>query len=211
MDACKIAARYAAVLGAVWIVASVAAQPPTYLTTRKIEQVDDYHGTKVADPYRWLEDDTSPETAAWVTAQNAITFPYLERIPYRAALLERVMQLNDYERYSAPSRKGPYFFFSKNSGLQNQSVVYIQKGLDGASDVLVDPNAWSADGTVQLSAFAPSKDATYAVYGISKSGSDWQQYKVMELATKRTLDDTLEWVKVSTVAWAGSKARPNPS
>jgi len=203
MDACKIAARYAAVLGAVWIVASVAAQPPTYLTTRKIEQVDDYHGTKVADPYRWLEDDTSPETAAWVTAQNAITFPYLERIPYRAALLERVMQLNDYERYSAPSRKGPYFFFSKNSGLQNQSVVYIQKGLDGASDVLLDPNAWSADGTVQLSAFAPSKDATYAVYGISKSGSDWQQYKVMELATKRTLDDTLEWVKVSTVAWAG--------
>jgi len=203
MDACKIAARYAAVLGAVWIVASVAAQPPTYLTTRKIEQVDDYHGTKVADPYRWLEDDTSPETAAWVIAQNAITFPYLERIPYRAALLERVMQLNDYERYSAPSRKGPYFFFSKNSGLQNQSVVYIQKGLDGASDVLVDPNAWSADGTVQLSAFAPSKDATYAVYGISKSGSDWQQYKVMELATKRTLDDTLEWVKVSTVAWAG--------
>jgi prolyl oligopeptidase len=113
------------------------------------------------------------------------------------------MQLNDYERYSAPSRKGPYFFFSKNSGLQNQSVVYIQKGLDGASDVLLDPNAWSADGTVQLSAFAPSKDATYAVYGISKSGSDWQQYKVMELATKRTLDDTLEWVKVSTVAWAG--------
>ena len=203
MDACKIAARYAAVLGAVWIVASVAAQPPTYLTTRKIEQVDDYHGTKVADPYRWLEDDTSPETAAWVIAQNAITFPYLERIPYRAALLERVMQLNDYERYSAPSRKGPYFFFSKNSGLQNQSVVYIQKGLDGASDVLLDPNAWSADGTVQLSAFAPSKDATYAVYGISKSGSDWQQYKVMELATKRTLDDTLEWVKVSTVAWAG--------
>ena len=203
MDACKIAARYAAVLGAVWIVASVAAQPPTYLTTRKIEQVDDYHGTKVADPYRWLEDDTSPETAAWVIAQNAITFPYLERIPYRAALLKRVMQLNDYERYSAPSRKGPYFFFSKNSGLQNQSVVYIQKGLDGASDVLLDPNAWSADGTVQLSAFAPSKDATYAVYGISKSGSDWQQYKVMELATKRTLDDTLEWVKVSTVAWAG--------
>jgi len=203
MHACKIATRYAAVVGAIWIVASVAAQPPTYLTTRKIDQVDDYHGTKVADPYRWLEDDTSPETAAWVTAQNAITFPYLERIPYRAALLKRVMQLNDYERYSAPSRKGPYFFFSKNSGLQNQSVVYIQKGLDGASDVLLDPNAWSADGTVQLSAFAPSKDATYAVYGISKSGSDWQQYKVMELATKRTLDDTLDWVKVSTVAWAG--------
>ena len=193
----------AAAAGAVLLGSSSFAQPPTYLTTRKIEQVDDYHGTKVADPYRWLEDDTSPETAAWVTAQNAITFPYLERIPYRAALLKRVMELNDYERFSAPSRKGPYFFFSKNAGLQNQSVVYVQKGLDGAPEVLLDPNAWSADGTVQLSAFAPSKDATYAVYGISNSGSDWQQYKVMELATKRTLDDTIDWVKVSTVAVGG--------
>ena len=193
-------------MATVLLPAVLSAEVPTrlaYPTTAQSDVADDYFGTRIADPYRWLEDDTSPETAAWVTAQNAITFPYLERIPYRAALLERVMQLNDYERYSAPSRKGPYFFFSKNSGLQNQSVVYIQKGLDGASDVLLDPNAWSADGTVQLSAFAPSKDATYAVYGISKSGSDWQQYKVMELATKRTLDDTLEWVKVSTVAWAG--------
>ena len=203
MDACKMAARCAAVLGVAWVAWSVAAQPPAYVTTRKIEQMDDYHGTRVADPYRWLEDDTSPETAAWVTAQNAVTFPYLERIPYRAALLKRVMELNDYERYSAPSRKGPYFFFSKNSGLQNQSVLYVQKGLDGAPEVLLDPNAWSSDGTVQLSAFAPSKDAKYAVYGISRSGSDWQQYKVMELATKRTLDDTIDWVKVSNVAWAG--------
>src|SRR5215831_19316213 len=142
MDACKIAARYAAVVGCVWVAWSVAAQPPTYVTTRKIEQVDDYHGTRVADPYRWLEDDTSPETA--------VTFPYLERIPYRPALLKRVMELNDYERYSAPSRKGPYFLFSKNSGLQNQSVLYVQKGLDGDADVLLDPNEWSADGTVQL-------------------------------------------------------------
>jgi len=203
MNACNIAARCAAVLGAAWVAWSVAAQSPAYVTTRKIEHVDDYHGTRVADPYRWLEDDTSPETAAWVTAQNAVTFPYLERIPYRAALLKRVMELNDYERYSAPSRKGPYFFFSKNSGLQNQSVLYVQRGVEGAPEVLLDPNQWSADGTVQLSAFAPSKDAAYAVYGISRSGSDWQQYKVMELATKRTLDDTIDWVKVSNVAWAG--------
>ena len=140
--------------------------------------MDDYHGTKVADPYRWLEDETSPETAAWIEAQNAVTFPYLERIPNREALLARVIELNDYERYGAPSRKGPYFFFSKNEGLQNQSVLYIQEGLDGAPEVLLDPNSWSADGTVQLSAFEPSKDAKYAVYGISQSGSDWQQYKV---------------------------------
>src|SRR6185503_17601129 len=104
-----------------------AAEPTSYPMTKKIDQVDDYHGTKVADPYRWLEDETSPETAAWIEAQNAVTFPYLERIPYRHKLLDRVMQLNDYERYSAPSRKGEYFFFAKNEGLQNQSVLFIQK------------------------------------------------------------------------------------
>jgi prolyl oligopeptidase len=113
------------------------------------------------------------------------------------------MELNDYERYSAPSRKGPYFFFSKNEGLQNQSVVHMQRGLEGAPEVLLDPNAWSADGTVQFAAFAPSKDAKYAVYGISQSGSDWQQYRVLELATKRTLEDNVEWAKVSQVAWHG--------
>jgi prolyl oligopeptidase len=165
--------------------------------------MDDYHGTKVADPYRWLEDEASPETAAWVEAQNAVTFPYLERIVNRDALRARVMELNDYERYGAPSRKGPYFFFSKNEGLQNQSVVHMQRGLEGAPEVLLDPNAWSADGTVQLAAFAPSKDAKYAVYGISQSGSDWQQYRVLELATKRTLEDNVEWAKVSQVAWHG--------
>ena len=120
------------------------------------------------------------------------------------------MELSDYERYSAPSRKGPYFFFSKNSGLQNQSVLYIQKGLDGAPEVLLDPNTWSSDGTVQLSAFAPSKDAKYAVYGMSRSGSDWQQYKVMELATKRTLDDTTRLGEGVDVAWAGRRILLQP-
>jgi prolyl oligopeptidase len=116
-------------------------------------------------------------------------------------LQDRVKALNNYEKYSAPSRKGPYFFFSKNEGLQNQSVLYIQKGLEGAPEVLLDPNTWSSDGTVRLGTFAPSKDAKYAVYGISRSGSDWQEYKVIELATKKTLDDKIEWVKVSGVAW----------
>ena len=183
--------------------APATAQKLMYPVTKKIDQVDDYHGTKVADPYRWLEDDTSPETAAWVEAENAVTFPYLERIPYRAKLLKRVTELSDYERYSAPSQKGPYFFFSKNSGLQNQSVLFIQKGFDGAPEVLIDPNAWSADGTVRLTEFAVSKDAKYAVYGVSRSGSDWQEYKVLELASKRTLDDTISWVKVSDAAWQG--------
>ena len=200
----RIFAAVSAAIGAAGLATMLfAVELPTYPVTKKIDQVDDYHGTKVADPYRWLEDETSPETAAWVEAQNAVTFPYLERIPYRDALRARVMELNDYERYGAPARKGPYFFFSKNEGLQNQSVLYMQQGLDGAPSVLLDPNSWSADGTVQLSAFEPSKDAKYAVYGISQSGSDWQQYKVLELATKRTLADTVDWAKVSSVAWHG--------
>jgi prolyl oligopeptidase len=179
------------------------AQELAYIETKMIDHVDDYHGTQVADPYRWLEDESSPETAAWIVAQNNVTFPYLEAIPFREALRERVTGLNDYERFSAPSRKGPYFFFSKNEGLQNQSVLFIQSGQDGAPEVLIDPNAWSADGTLRLDAFAPSRDAKYAVYGISESGSDWKEYKVMELATKRTLDDSLVWVKVSDIAWHG--------
>ena len=155
------------------------------------------------DPYRWLEDDTSAETAAWVEAQNSVTLPYLERIPFRAALQARVLQLNDYEKYSAPLRKGPYFFFSRNSGLQNQSVLFIQPGLDGLAGSPDRSEHVVADGTVSLSVFAPSKDATHAVYGISRSGSDWQSSRSWTLPRKTTLDDTLEWVKVSGVAWHG--------
>ena len=165
--------------------ATVMAQQLQYPATRKSDHVDTYHGTKVPDPYRWLEDDNAPETAAWVEAQNKVTFPYLERIPFRQQLQDRVKALNDYEKYSAPARKGPYFFFRKNVGLQNQSVLYIQKGLDGAPEVLIDPNEWSSDGTARLSVFVPSKDARYAVYGISRGGSDWQDYKVMELRRRR--------------------------
>jgi prolyl oligopeptidase len=181
----------------------VAQERLPYPTTRKADHVDTYHGVKVPDPYRWLEDDTSAETAAWVEAQNKVTLPYLERIPYRQQLQKRVKQLNDYAKYSAPSQKGPYVFFSKNEGLQNQSVLFMQKGFDGDPEVLIDPNTWSDDGTVRLAAFAPSKDARYAVYGISRSGSDWQEYHVIELATKKTLSDKIEWVKVSNVAWQG--------
>ncbi len=201
--------RVAASIGAALVTAVLSAQqavptnPLLYPTTRKSDQVDVYHGTKVPDPYRWLEDDNSAETASWVTAQNNITFPYLERIPFRAALIKRVLELNDYEKYSAPLQKGPYFFFRKNSGLQNQSVLYIQHGLDGTPEMLLDPNAWSEDGTNQLTVFATSKDTKYAIYGMSRSGSDWQDYKVIELATKRTLPDTIEWVKVSGAAWHG--------
>lgn len=180
---------------------AVTAQQLQYAATRKTEQADTYHGVKVLDPYRWLEDDNSTETAAWVEAENKVTQSYLDQIPYRKQLHARVKQLNDYAKYSSPFHKGPYYFFSKNDGLQNQSVLYIQKGFDGKPEVLIDPNTWSEDGTMRLSAFAPSSDARYAVYGISRSGSDWQEYRVMELAGRKTLDDTLQWVKVSNVAW----------
>jgi prolyl oligopeptidase len=184
--------------------AAAAQQAITYPSARKIDHADTYHGVKVDDPYRWLEDDNSPETAAWVEAQNNVTFGYLESIPYRTAMAARVRALNDYERYSNLSRKAEYVFFRKNIGLQDQSVLYVQKGLDAAPEVLIDPNAWGTKARpVPLTTFSPSRDAKYAVYGKSPSGSDWQEYHVMELATKKTLEDTLQWVKVSNVAWAG--------
>ena len=133
-----------------------------------------------------------------------MTFAYLDKIPYRAALTTRLKGLYDYAKFGSPSRKGDYYFFSKNDGLQNQSVLYIQKGLNGAPEVLIDPNTWSADGTVRLAGFAPSKDAKLAVYGVSRSGSDWQEYNVMDLSTRRVLSDKVEWVKVSSIAWRGN-------
>ena len=183
---------------------AVAAQGLSYPSTKSVDHVDAYHGVKVADPYRWLEDDTSADTAAWVEAQNKVTFAYLDKIPYRAALTTRLKSLYDYAKFGSPSRKGDYYFFSKNDGLQNQSVLYIQKGLNGTPEVLIDPNTWSADGTVRLAGFAPSKDAKLAVYGVSRSGSDWQEYNVMDLSTRRVLSDKVEWVKVSSIAWRGN-------
>jgi prolyl oligopeptidase len=172
-----------------------------YPATRTVGQVDTYHGVEVPDPYRWLEDDNSPETKAWVEAQNAVTFGYLKGIPFRTALRARLEALYNYPKYSVPSRKGPLYFFSKNTGLQNQPVLYVQKGIEGTPDVLLDPNTLSPDGTARLTAFKPSRDASRAVYGISRSGSDWQDYRVLDLATRTPLADTLEWVKVSSVAW----------
>src|SRR4051812_7391866 len=191
--------RPAAAAIVVTAVTVAAQQPLTYPATRKVDQVDVYHGVKVADPYRWLEDDNSAATAAWVEAENKVTFPYLEAIPFRSQMQQRVRQGSDYAKYSSPFHKGPYYFFSKNDGLQDQSVLYIQKGFDGTPEVLIDPNKWGK--TTKLGAFAPSADAKYAVYGVQENGADWQVYKVMELATKKTLADTLDWVKVSGVAW----------
>jgi prolyl oligopeptidase len=172
-----------------------------YPRTRTVDHVDDYHGTKVPDPFRWLEDETSPEVKAWIEAQNRVTFAYLERIPFRARLRARLEELYNYARYGAPTRTGPYYVFSKNSGLQNQSVLYIQRGLDGPAEILLDPNTLSADGTVRLGTAVLSRDGTWFGFGLSSGGSDWQEFRVMETATRRWLDDRIRWVKVSGLSW----------
>jgi prolyl oligopeptidase len=179
------------------------AQKLQYPQTRKVEHKDTYHGVEVTDAYRWLEEENSADTAEWVREQNKVTFGYLETIPFRAKMKERLTTLFNYPKYSTPSRRGDYYFFSKNDGLQNQSVLYVQKGLEGTPEVLLDPNKFSADGTAKLSTFALSRDGKYAAYGISKGGSDWQEYRVMEVASRRQLPDSLQWVKVSSIAWQG--------
>ena len=184
------------------------AQAPTaqhlpYPQTKKGEQADDYFGTRVADPYRWLEDDRAPETEAWVKAENEVTFAYLDKIPYRADLQKRLGELINYPRYSAPFQKNGRIFFYLNSGLQNQSVLYVQKGIDGTPEVLIDPNTLSPDGTARLSGFSLSKNGKYAAYNVSKAGSDWQETHVLEIASKKVLPDTISWVKFSGASWKG--------
>ncbi|MHA4736404.1 prolyl oligopeptidase family serine peptidase [Dyadobacter sp. MSC1_007] len=179
------------------------AQHIQYPETRKQEHFDEYHGVKVADPYRWLEDDRSEETAAWVKAQNEVTFSYLEKIPFRGKIFADLEKAYNYPKYSAPRKKGPYFYFYKNDGLQNQAVLYRQKGLNGEPEVVLDPNKLSPDGTTRLTVFSLSKDGSYAVLGFSKGGSDWQEYQVMDMKTLSMLADKVEWVKVSGAAWQG--------
>ena len=174
-----------------------------YPKTRKSDQTDNYHGTSVADPYRWLEDDNSNETLAWVNAQNQVTFAYLEEIPYRAQLKQRLQELYNYPKFGMPTRCGPYYIWSKNDGLQNQSVLYIQEGLEGTPRVLLDPNQLSADGTVRLTTGEGSQDGRYFAYYLSSGGSDWLSGRVLELATGTVLDDKLNWLKVTGLAWHG--------
>jgi len=177
----------------------------TYPETKRGDVVDTYFGTSVPDPYRWLEDDNSPEVAAWVEAQNKVTFGYLDKIPYRAQLKDRLTTLLNYPKYSAPSRRGEWFFFTKNDGLQNQSVWYIQKGLEGTPDLLLDPNKFSADGTSKLGSFSLSRTGKYVGYGISEGGSDWNEIYVLDVTNRKPLADRLEWVKFSGAAWRGDE------
>ena len=175
-----------------------------YPETKKITQADDYFGTKVEDPYRWLEDDNSTETKEWVTAQNEVTQNYLFRIPYRKQFQAAIEKVFNYPKYSAPFKRGDWFYFYKNDGLQNQSVLYRQKGLNGEAEVVIDPNKLSPDGTTRLQLFNLSKNGNYAVVGLSKGGSDWQTFYVRDMKTGNNLADELIWVKVSGAAWQGN-------
>jgi len=172
-----------------------------YPVTPRTNQVDDYHGTLVADPYRWLEDDRAPETTAWVERQNQLTFSYLERIPARPAIKDRLTQLWNYERFTVPYKRGGRYFYSRNDGLQNQFVLLTAPSLDGPPTVLLDPNTLSSDGTVALSGMAVSEDGRYLAYGLAASGSDWQEWRVRDVTTGKDLPDHLEWVKFSGASW----------
>ncbi|MUG92107.1 prolyl oligopeptidase family serine peptidase [Scytonema sp. UIC 10036] len=173
----------------------------SYPTTRKSNQVDDYHGTLVADPYRWLENPDSPETKAWIEAQNKVTFSYLQQIPLREKIQQRLTKLWDYEKYSIPFKEGDRYFYFKNDGLQNQSVLYTLKTLEDQPKVLLDPNKLSEDGTVALSGIAISENGQFLAYGLSFSGSDWQDWKVRNIETGKDLEDHLKWIKFSGVSW----------
>lgn len=177
---------------------------PEYPTSRKAEQVDVYHGTAVADPYRWLEDDLSEETATWVAAQNAVTFGYLQGIPYRERLRARLTTLVDYPRSSAPEQKGQWLLFARNDGLQNQPVYFIQRGEEGEPEVLLDPNALSPDGTTRVAGLTFDRQARHIAYMVSHAGSDWQQIRVLDVESRETLPDVIDWVKVSAIAWHGN-------
>ena len=184
------------------LMSSLHAEPISYPDTRKDNVTDTYHGVKVDDPYRWLEDDNSPETKAWVTSQNEVTEKYLASIPSRSEIRERLKKLWNYERFGLPQEEGGKWFYSMNSGLQDQAVLYTSDSLDGERRVLIDPNAFSKDGTVALSQHEVSEDGKLIAYATSGGGSDWNEIRVREVATGKDLTDHLRWVKFSGISWA---------
>jgi len=174
-----------------------------YPETKKTGQVDDYFGTKVKDPYRWLEDDNSKETQQWVKAENEITDAYLSTIPFYNKVKKRLEEMWNYAKYSSPFKEGDWYYFYKNDGLQNQSVLYRQKGLDGTPEVFIDPNKMSKDGTAAIGIPSFSKNKKYAVYLEAQAGSDWQIAHVMNVADKKLLNDEVNYIKFSGTSWKG--------
>jgi len=182
--------------------------PSSRPMTRTIDHVDDYHGEQVADPYRWLEDDvrTSTEVADWVRTQNEYTSRFLDTIPQRNAIKARITKLYDYEKFGAPFKDGGRYYFFRNSGLQNQSVLYVQETLAAEPRVLLDPNTWSKDGTIALAGLSFSDDGRYVAYGVQDGGTDWHIWRVMEIDTGKVLEEELKWIKFNTPAWTADSA-----
>ncbi|MFG6430454.1 prolyl oligopeptidase family serine peptidase [Roseateles sp. LYH14W] len=180
---------------------SAQAQGLNYPVTRKVDQVDSYHGTTVADPYRWLEDDNSAETKAWVTAQNEVTDKFLAAMPQRVPARRIYTELYNFERFGIPFQEGGRYFWSRNDGLQQQNVLYTAKSLKDTPTVVLDPNGFSKDGTVALTGAVPSRDGKLLAYGVAGAGSDWQTWKVRDVATGQDLEDKIDWVKFSSAAW----------
>jgi prolyl oligopeptidase len=176
-----------------------------YPVTKKTDVTDNYHGKVVADPYRWLEDDNSTETKLWVALQNKVTFNYLNQIPFRKEIRNRLEELWNYPKYSAPAKEGSYYYFYKNDGLQNQAVLYRQKGLDGAPEVFMDPNTLSKEGIAALGNVSFSKSSKFCAYTVSKAGSDWSEGFIMETESKKLLSEKLEWLKFSGLSWLGDE------
>ncbi len=182
--------------------ATLEAQSPLhYPVARKSDQSDSYFGTTVADPYRWLEDTDSPETQQWIAAQNALTQQYLEAIPERASIKEQLTRVWNYPKYAVPVKRGKDYFIVENSGLQNQGVLYVQRGLKGVRKVVLDPNTLSTDGTVALGTWDATENGKYLAYAVAAAGSDWEQIRVRDVERGVDLPDTLKWVKFSGIAW----------
>jgi prolyl oligopeptidase len=194
----------AIILALVFIPTIMTGQKINYPVTDKAEQTDDYFGTKIQDPYRWLENDTAKNTEAWVREQNAVTNDYLSKIPFRDKIRNRLTEIWNYPKYGAPQKEGEWFTFYKNDGLQSQAVLYVQKGLNGTPEVLLDPNKLSSDGTIALQATSFSKTQQYFAYAVSASGSDWQEIYIMDFAERKLLSEKLEYVKFTSLSWAGN-------
>ena len=185
---------------AIW--AQTDGAPLVYPKAKTVDQVDDYHGTKVADPYRWLEDADSPDTKAWVEQEDKLTFGYLDRIPYRGAIRERLLKLWNYERFTTPEQENGRYFYQHNNGLQNQNVLLVAESLQAEPRVLLDPNTLSADGTVALAGASITDDGKFMAYATAQSGSDWQEWHVRDVSTGKDQPDSLQWSKFSGAAWS---------
>ncbi len=183
------------------VAAQTDGMPLAYPKAKTVDQVDDYHGVKVADPYRWLEDADSADTKAWVEEENKLTFGYLEKIPYRGAIRDRLLKLWNYERFTAPEQQGGRYFYQHNNGLQNQNVLLVAESLNAEPRVLLDPNTLSADGTVALSGTAITDDGKLLAYGTAASGSDWMEWHVRDVGAGKDLPDLIKWVKFSGASW----------